>query len=61
MLGPTLYLWDMAAGTWSIASGSAPSSNTDTWARPLRSLSRMPLDTCVAFSLSNRLLLEPHH
>lgn len=61
MLGPTPHPWDVATGTWSIASGSAPSSDTCTRARPLRSLSRMPLDTCVAFSLSNRLLLEPHH
>lgn len=44
-----------------ILSLSAPSSHTYTRARPLRSLSRIPLATWVAFSFSKRLLWEPHH
>ncbi len=47
--------------TSNIFSRSTPSSHTYTRARPLRSLSRMPFASWVAFSFSKRLLFEPHH
>lgn len=44
-----------------IFSFSDPSSHTKSFALPQRSLSRISLETLVAFSLSNWLHLDPHH
>lgn len=47
--------------TSNIFSLSNPSSQTQTLARPLRSLSRIPFASCVALNFSKRLLPEPNH